>query len=54
MSLTAFLVYGPMLDLKNTFMLFAFFKARFVIVFMITVTLVVFTAVMLLFGVFLQ
>ncbi|WP_414457978.1 permease [Evansella clarkii] len=54
MSLTAFLVYGPMLDLKNTFMLFAFFKARFVIVFMITVTLVVFTAVMLLFGVILQ
>lgn len=53
MSLTAFLVYGPMLDLKNTFMLFAFFKARFVITFMITVTLIVFTAVMLLFGVIL-
>ncbi|UCZ54682.1 permease [Bacillus shivajii] len=52
-SLVAFLVYGPMLDLKNTFMLFAFFKARFVIAFMITVTFVVFTAVMVLFGVIL-
>lgn len=53
MSLVAFLVYGPMLDLKNTFMLFAFFKARFVIAFMITVTLVVFTGVLVLFGVIL-
>ncbi|MBB5172998.1 permease [Texcoconibacillus texcoconensis] len=47
-SLVAFLVYGPMLDLKNTFMLFAFFKTRFVLVFMITVTIVVFIAVLLL------
>ncbi|MBU9714749.1 permease [Evansella tamaricis] len=53
MSLVAFLVYGPMLDLKNTFMLFAFFKARFVIVFMITVTIIVFASVMVLFGVIL-
>ncbi|WP_096188532.1 permease [Evansella halocellulosilytica] len=52
-SLVAFLVYGPMLDLKNTFMLFAFFKARFVIAFMLTVTIVVFTAIMVLFGVIL-
>ncbi|MDG5787692.1 permease [Evansella sp. AB-P1] len=50
MSKVAFLTYGPMLDLKNTFMLFAFFKARFVITFMITVTFIVFTAVMVLFG----
>ncbi|PYZ94423.1 hypothetical protein CR194_02510 [Salipaludibacillus keqinensis] len=49
-SLVAFLVYGPMLDLKNTFMLFAFFKARFVIAFMITVTFVVFFSVLILFG----
>ncbi|WP_416149628.1 permease [Salipaludibacillus sp. HK11] len=49
-SLVAFLVYGPMLDLKNTFMLFAFFKARFVIAFMITVTFVVFFSIMILFG----
>ncbi len=45
-SLVAFLVYGPMLDLKNTFMLFAFFKVRFVMVFMIVVTITVFISVM--------
>ncbi|MCM3760355.1 permease [Alkalihalobacillus oceani] len=45
-SIVAFLVYGPMLDLKNTIMLFAFFSARFVIVFILTVTLTVFLAVM--------
>lgn len=49
-SIVAFLVYGPMLDLKNTFMLFAFFKARFVMIFMATVTFVVFAGVMLLSG----
>ncbi|WP_202078618.1 permease [Caldalkalibacillus salinus] len=47
-SLVAFLVYGPMLDLKNTIMLFAYFKFRFVIAFIITVTVVVFLAVLLL------
>ncbi|MGN7942926.1 permease [Metabacillus sp. 22489] len=41
-SLLAFLVYGPMLDLKNTIMLFAFFKTKFVIVFMVVVTVVVY------------
>ena len=46
-SLIAFLVYGPMLDLKNTIMLFAFFKARFVLVFMAIVTAVVFIAVVM-------
>lgn len=45
-SLIAFLVYGPMLDLKNTIMLFAFFKSRFVLIFIGVVTLVVFAAVM--------
>ncbi|SER46911.1 permease [Salipaludibacillus aurantiacus] len=49
-SLTGFLVYGPMLDLKNTFMLFAFFKARFVIAFMITVTFIVYFSVIILYG----
>jgi uncharacterized membrane protein YraQ (UPF0718 family) len=44
-SLIAFLVYGPMLDLKNTIMLFAFFKARFVMIFIGVVTAVVFIAV---------
>lgn len=52
-SLVGFLVYGPMLDLKNTFMLFAFFKVRFVLAFMITVTLIVFSSIMILFGVIL-
>lgn len=47
-SIVAFLVFGPMLDLKNTIMLFAFFKAKFVLVFMATVTVVVFIAIMLL------
>lgn len=45
-SIVAFLVYGPMLDLKNTIMLFAFFSVRFVIGFILTVTLTVFLAVM--------
>ncbi|MGO4888314.1 permease [Anaerobacillus sp. MEB173] len=47
-SLIAFLVYGPMLDLKNTIMLFAFFRAKFVLVFMLVVTIAVFSGVMLL------
>ena len=29
-ALLAFLVFGPMLDLKNTLMLFAYFQKRFV------------------------
>lgn len=45
-SLIAFLVYGPMIDLKNTFMLFAFFKAKFVATFVIVVTVVVYVAVL--------
>lgn len=44
-SLLAFLVYGPMLDLKNTIMLFAFFKARFVAAFILVVTIVVYIAI---------
>jgi uncharacterized membrane protein YraQ (UPF0718 family) len=47
-SLIAFLVYGPMIDLKNTIMLFAFFKARFVLIFISVVTVVVFLSVVLL------
>ncbi|MBP3951092.1 permease [Bacillus suaedae] len=45
-SIIAFLVYGPMLDLKNTIMLFAFFKARFVLVFILVVTITVFVSVL--------
>ncbi|UOE96113.1 permease [Alkalihalobacillus sp. LMS39] len=47
-SLIAFLVYGPMIDLKNTIMLFAFFKAKFVLGFIAVVTVTVFAAVMIL------
>ncbi|UCZ53117.1 permease [Bacillus shivajii] len=46
-SIIAFLVYGPMIDLKNTIMLFAVFKARFVITFISVVTVVVFLAVLI-------
>ncbi|WP_338788870.1 permease [Metabacillus sp. FJAT-53654] len=45
-SLLAFLVYGPMLDLKNTIMLFAFFKARFVAAFIVIVTVVVYLSIL--------
>ncbi|WP_096199639.1 permease [Bacillus sp. FJAT-45350] len=45
-SLLAFLIYGPMLDLKNTFMLGAVFKLRFVIVLMFLITIVVFGIVL--------
>jgi uncharacterized membrane protein YraQ (UPF0718 family) len=47
-SIIAFLVYGPMLDLKNTILYFAFFKAKFVFAFITVVTVTVFIAVMLL------
>jgi len=47
-SIIAFLVYGPMIDLKNTIMLLAFFKTRFVLVFITTVTIAVFGSVLLL------
>lgn len=47
-SIIAFLVYGPMIDLKSTIMLLAFFKTRFMLVFILTVTIVVFGSVLLL------
>lgn len=46
-ALIAFLVYGPMIDLKNTIMLFALFKAKFVAVFVLVVTVVVYITVLL-------
>lgn len=46
-SIIAFLIYGPMIDLKNTIMYFAYFKPKFVIAFIVTVTLTVFMAMML-------
>jgi uncharacterized protein len=47
-SLVAFLVYGPMIDLKNTFMLFAYFKPKFVVVFIFVVTAVIYGSIILL------
>lgn len=41
-SILAFLVYGPMIDLKNTIMLLSVFKARFVFVLLSIITIVVF------------
>lgn len=45
-ALLGFLVYGPMLDLKNSIMLFAVFKARFVFVLASLITITVFSAVL--------
>lgn len=41
-SILAFLVYGPMIDLKNTIMLLSVFKARFVMALLVLITVVVF------------
>lgn len=41
-SLLGFLIYGPMLDLKNTIMMMAVFKLRFVFVLIIIITMSVF------------
>jgi uncharacterized protein len=41
-SLVAFLVFGPMIDIKNVLMMFATFKTRLVFIIISTVTLVVF------------
>ncbi|GGG61517.1 UPF0718 protein YcgR [Paenibacillus radicis (ex Gao et al. 2016)] len=38
-ALSAFLVYGPMIDIKNTIMLLASFKGKFVVVLIALVTL---------------
>jgi uncharacterized membrane protein YraQ (UPF0718 family) len=46
-SLLAFLVYGPMIDLKNTLMLWGAFKARYVIYLLLSVTAAVFSSVMI-------
>lgn len=41
-SLLAFLVYGPMIDFKNTLLMLAYFKKRFVLLFIVIVTVVVY------------
>ncbi|MFC7370329.1 permease [Fictibacillus iocasae] len=47
-SIVAFLVYGPMLDVKNTIMLLAYFKPRFIVSYMVIVTMLVLAGSMLL------
>jgi uncharacterized protein len=47
-SILAFLIYGPMVDLKNTIMLFGVFHKRFVISLVVIITLVVFLLINLL------
>ncbi|WP_034658328.1 permease [Robertmurraya massiliosenegalensis] len=44
-SVLAFLIYGPMIDLKNTIMLLAVFRTKFVLVLLLTITAVVFILV---------
>lgn len=46
-ALLAFLVYGPMLDLKNVILLFAYFRTKFVIVLIGVITISVYVAVLL-------
>ncbi|HWO96076.1 MAG TPA: permease [Bacillus sp. (in: firmicutes)] len=46
-SLLAFLVYGPMLDVKNTLMMLSAFKAKFTAAFIVIVTVCVYAAVWL-------
>ncbi|WP_408009703.1 permease [Pseudalkalibacillus sp. A8] len=46
-SIVAFLVYGPMLDIKNTLMLLAYFKKKFVLTLMAVITVTVFIAILL-------
>ena len=46
-SILAFLVYGPMIDFKNTIMLLSVFKAKFVVVLFILITSIVFLFVTL-------
>ena len=44
-GLLAFLVFGPMLDIKNTLMLFAYFKKKFVLSLMAVTAVVVYVVI---------
>lgn len=46
-SILAFLIYGPMLDLKNTIMMMSIFKFKFVVLLMAIITFVVFGSMMI-------
>jgi uncharacterized membrane protein YraQ (UPF0718 family) len=45
-ALLAFLLYGPMMDFKNTIMLLSFFKKRFAFSLILIITVVVYVIVM--------
>ncbi|MCA1057431.1 permease [Rossellomorea aquimaris] len=45
-SLLAFLVYGPMIDFKNTLLMLAYFKKRFVLLFIVVVTVTVYLSIL--------
>ncbi len=49
-SLLAFLVYGPMIDLKNTFMMLAVFRVRFVMVLILFITVTVFISTLVVYN----
>ncbi|ENQ3107692.1 hypothetical protein SAMN04488168_11249 [Bacillus sp. 491mf] len=49
-SLVAFLVYGPMVDIKNMFMMLATFKTRFVIIVVVLITVVVYASSLLIYA----
>ncbi|WP_018934559.1 permease [Gracilibacillus lacisalsi] len=49
-SILGFLIYGPMIDLKNTLMMLSVFKTRFVLIFVVIVTVTVFIMISLLQG----
>lgn len=51
-AILGFLIYGPMIDLKNTMMMLSVFKTRFVFPFVIIVSVVVFSVLTLLDGMY--
>ncbi|MBM7570864.1 permease [Aquibacillus albus] len=51
-AILGFLIYGPMIDLKNTMMMLSVFKAKFVLVFVGLVTAVVFCTLILSQGIY--
>ncbi|MTW85254.1 permease [Virgibacillus dakarensis] len=46
-SILGFLIFGPMVDLKNTFMMLSVFKTKFVMVFVFLVAVIVFITLMI-------
>lgn len=48
MSIVAFLVFGPMLDIKNTAMLLGYFPVKFVAVFIASVIVMVYASIVIL------